>query len=707
MEVLLDRFELLRPLGHGGMARVFLARDRLLSREVAVKLIHPHLAGDRQACERFLRELAISRSILHPRILELYEFHEADDRRFLTMEYLPGGDARNRLLLTGPFAATALAALAADALSALGFAHSHGVVHRDIKPQNLLYDGEGRVKIGDFGLARIGSGEGFALSSVSAGTPEYCPPEVVLGQLAGSRGDLYSLGVLLFELLTGHLPFEARTPHELLRLHVECPPPDPRVFSTAISVPLSAVLLKALAKDPADRFQTAQDFALAIEEATRDGRRAISSGEVTRTQSRGGGRCPACGAALPRFLPYCFACGRPALGFEWAAKKTPGAARSRGASVVVTGPGKPGFKIDRRLRDELLTLVDDEAADAKNLWKSIPRLPFTLARGLEPSSARLLAAELEKKGIETRVTGAGDAEADRAARKSFGKKLLAIVPRMWLIIFGGSSGMWSQLGRAANKAPGIVAAVFLFSVFVAVPAVTAIAQIAPVVRKPRTKKAPGGLEPRFKALLLRLGGELSSPAFHGMAREIAGRLEVVAAHEAELDLGPKEAELLCRDLERWVELCASAQELELRIRDRPEALILREIRALEEGERAGISEANRAKETASLRASLEAELAKRRGAERTLDRAFDRLLSFSARLEALALGLAGSRAAEARESLAKLSDSLSEAGLFAEASRDATLAARFGATPLATPLLTATALSASQAAKAPRKVSDD
>jgi hypothetical protein len=336
------------------------------------------------------------------------------------------------------------------------------------------------------------------------------------------------------------------------------------------------------------------------------------------------------------------------------------------------GPGRAGNKLEDSHRQALLALLAGEESDKKKLRKSIPRLPFTLASGLEPSSAAQLAAELRSRGLETRV--GGQAEEDAAIRSGYLKKLVALVPRLWLIGFGGSSGFWSSIPRMVGKTPGSIVSLLVFALFVAVPIGAAIAYTRPVV-KPRKTGGGGRLAARLRAELLRLPGELVTPALQGMAHDVARKLEVLVADEEALGLGDEEIEGLAGDLGQWVELCLCAQVLERHLTSRPEALIMRELRELESGAQDGGAQDGGAqgRSAADSRGAkaraLADELARRRETERTLDRAFDRLLSFSARLDALGLGLAASRTGEVRGALDLLSATLADSDLLVEASR--------------------------------------
>ncbi len=653
MELLADRFSLVRSLGHGGIAQVFLAKDTLLGRDIAIKMIHAHLASDPLICERFKRELAVARSIPHPGILELFEFFEDGSQRFITMEYMPGADLKNRLVLRGALSVADACGIMVDVLPALAYAHGRGVVHRDIKPHNILFDSKGRAKLGDFGLARLGSGEGYAVASVFAGTPEYCPPEVVLGQLADARSDIYSLGIVLFEMLAGRLPFSGNSPLEILRQQVQAPIPDLAGLGIAVPDRLAAALLKAVAKDPSERFRTAAEFADAI--AVRHADASYSENLIAPERSDVA-LCPTCGKALSESLPYCFACGVAAHALEAAPKGT------KPVSVVVMGPGKPGFKLDDEYRQDLLSLIANDEADSRKLVKSIPRLPFKLAGGMEASSAASLARELGSRGIEASLRGAGDLDADRAIRVGFWKKILAVVPRMWLILFGASSGFWIQIGRNIVKSPELILAAVLI-IFVAMPLGYAVKLSLPLV-KLRKKTAVNDLAQKLKVSLRRLQGKLSATAFQGMAHDVGRKVDAVVKSESAIGMSRQDQDGLVRDLDAWVSLCLCAQDLERYLKSRPEAVVRRDIRAYENKAAAGSFEAR------DMISKLMDELAHHRAIERTLDQAFDRLLGFGSLLDSVLMGLSAGNLSELRLALGEFTGSLADADDLLSASRE-------------------------------------
>jgi serine/threonine-protein kinase len=259
------RYTLIEPLGGGGMAEVYLAHDDVLDRDVALKMLRNQYANDEEFVERFRREAQSAASLSHPNIVSIYDRGRSEDGAYyIAMEHVQRGTLKDRIKRDGaltPAVATAVALQIADALQA---AHENGVIHRDIKPQNVLVTRTGDVKVTDFGIARAASSP-LTQTSAVLGTAGYMSPEQAMGLSVGQGSDLYSLGVVLYEMLTGTLPYDAESPISVAMKHVNEPPRSPREANPEVPEPLDAITLKLLAKNPEDRYASATELAHDLE----------------------------------------------------------------------------------------------------------------------------------------------------------------------------------------------------------------------------------------------------------------------------------------------------------------------------------------------------------------------------------------------------------------------------------------------------------
>ena len=261
----LGSYELIRQLGEGGMAQVYLARDVRLAREVAVKVLDQRLGARPGFRERFLREARVAASLDHQNIVPLYDFGESDQQLlYLVMPYVSGGSLQDRLK-EAPFPVGEVATYGSQIADALEYAHQRGVVHRDVKPANMLLHADGRLLLSDFGLAKILNTARPAAprNHPDAGTPEYMAPEQINGR-SDERSDIYALGVVLYLLLTGRLPFTGSTSAKVMERHLYRLPAEPRRLNPSITPTMQGVVLRALAKHPEDRFQRASELGGAL-----------------------------------------------------------------------------------------------------------------------------------------------------------------------------------------------------------------------------------------------------------------------------------------------------------------------------------------------------------------------------------------------------------------------------------------------------------
>ena len=259
------QFELLERIGEGGMGEVFRAMDTMLEREVAIKALRPELAARADLVERFRVEAIALAKLNHPNIATVYSFLHDQETYFMVMLFVRGSTLEQVLTKRTRLPWQEALGIVAQTLHALDHAHTLGVIHRDLKPANLMVRGDGSVVVMDFGIARVLARARQTRSGNMVGTLEYISPEQVQGKEVDGRADLYSLGVMLYEMLTGRLPFIANTEYDLLRAHVELTPPPPRDLCRDLPEAIEALVLKAMAKDPRQRFGDARQFLQSVD----------------------------------------------------------------------------------------------------------------------------------------------------------------------------------------------------------------------------------------------------------------------------------------------------------------------------------------------------------------------------------------------------------------------------------------------------------
>jgi eukaryotic-like serine/threonine-protein kinase len=296
-------------VGVGGMGRVYRAEQKVLGRTVAIKVIHPHLLGDEQTVARFYTEARAASRLNHPNSVSIIDFGRTDDGiLYLVMEFLQGKDLALVMHEEGPLPFARIADVLVGVLGALAEAHALGVVHRDLKPENIILrrfrSGGDLVKVVDFGLATIVSGVGatsITTPGLVCGTPDYMSPEQGKGENVDGRGDLYSLGVVLYELLTDQLPYNDETPTKVVLRHINDPIPNPVAVAPHRAIPsaLAAIALRALQKNASQRYQTAEEMSQAIRRAMTEGDRITADSII----------CPSCAARNPSSMRFCGSCG--------------------------------------------------------------------------------------------------------------------------------------------------------------------------------------------------------------------------------------------------------------------------------------------------------------------------------------------------------------------------------------------------------------
>jgi serine/threonine protein kinase/tetratricopeptide (TPR) repeat protein len=334
-------YVILELVGVGGMGRVYRAEQTNLGRTVAVKIVHPHLMGEESAVARFVTEARAASRLNHPNSVGVIDFGKTQDEQFyLVMEFLRGRDLARVVYDNGPLPMTRIIDVLRQTLAALGEAHALEIIHRDLKPENIIVEpmraGGDFVKVVDFGLAKMKVGAAPSITSpgIVCGTPEYMSPEQGRGDPIDARSDLYAMGVILFQLLTGRLPFEADSPTHVVLMHISKPPPDPRSVAPARNIPpvLVDVLMKALSKEPDNRYGSADAFSTALLEA-----QMALEGVPSRRSTESAVRCPRCGVMNALSQKFCGECGGPlSLGL--------------GTTGPLSGPAAAGSVVAERVR---------------------------------------------------------------------------------------------------------------------------------------------------------------------------------------------------------------------------------------------------------------------------------------------------------------------------------------------------------------------
>lgn len=263
--ILNGRYRLLERLGDGGMATVYRAIDTRLGRNVAIKVLHAQYAHDEPFLQRFQQEAEFAASLgSHPNIVAIYDVGQDDVYHYIVMELIEGRNLKESIQERAPFSVPEAFAIAQQVASALDFAHKRGLIHRDVKPQNIMVTADGVAKVTDFGIARTASASQLTRTGMVIGTVHYFSPEQAQGKPAGPPSDIYSLGVILYEMLTGHLPFDAETPIGVAMQHLHSPPPSPWDYQPNLPAQAVSTLLRALEKDPERRYRDAAEFASAL-----------------------------------------------------------------------------------------------------------------------------------------------------------------------------------------------------------------------------------------------------------------------------------------------------------------------------------------------------------------------------------------------------------------------------------------------------------
>ncbi len=287
-----DRYQIIEELGKGGMGKVYRVIDKKLKEEVALKLIKPEIGSDKKTVERFSNELKLARKIVHKNVARMFDLNEEKGNHYITMEYVPGEDLKRLIRKVGQLGSGKTISIAIQVCEGLAEAHRLGVVHRDLKPNNVMIDEEGNVRIMDFGIARSLEEKGITGAGMMIGTPEYMSPEQVEGKKVDQRSDIYSLGIILYEMVTGRVPFEGETPFSIAFKHKSETPRNPKEVNAQIPEDLSRVILRCLEKDKELRYQSAGEVRSELEniekgipttERVVPERKPVTSREITVT----------------------------------------------------------------------------------------------------------------------------------------------------------------------------------------------------------------------------------------------------------------------------------------------------------------------------------------------------------------------------------------------------------------------------------------
>lgn len=249
-----NRYEIIKSIGHGGMADVYLALDTILNREVAIKILKDSNASDEVSLERFRREAQASTKISHPSIVEIYDVGDDDNSHYIVMEYVKGYTLKQLLKKRGSIAPRETVWMMKQLTGALLEAHKNGLIHRDIKSQNVLIKDDGTIKLADFGIAVLNNSMGLTSKDSVLGSVHYIAPELIKGESASMQSDIYSLGIVMYEILTGDVPFKAETPAAVALKHLKNQVPDVRTINPAIPQSVSNIVIKATARDPKERY---------------------------------------------------------------------------------------------------------------------------------------------------------------------------------------------------------------------------------------------------------------------------------------------------------------------------------------------------------------------------------------------------------------------------------------------------------------------
>ena len=409
--VFAGRYEVIEPLGRGGMGNVYRAFDRKIHEEIAIKFLKPEIAAEHKVLQRFSNELRVARRVSHHNVCRMHDLHEEGSTIYITMEYVRGEDLKSLIRRMGTLPIGKTVSIARQIAEGMAEAHKLGVVHRDLKPSNVMIDRDGNAKIMDFGIARSIYAAGMTADGAMIGTPEYMSPEQVEGRETDGRSDIYSLGIVLFEMVTGRVPFDGDTPLSVAFKHKTEVPPNPRKVNSHVPEDLSRLILRCLEKDRARRYQTAEEF---LEDLTK-----VEAGLPT-TEHVTPHRKPTTHREItvrftPRRLivPAVAAAGLVLAGFfAWREffRPSPLDPRNRPSVAVITFENQTGDKAFDYLQDAIPNLLITSLEQSQSIriasWERLRDLLKRLGKGSQSVIDRDLGFELcRMDGIQAIVLG--------------------------------------------------------------------------------------------------------------------------------------------------------------------------------------------------------------------------------------------------------------------------------------------------------------
>jgi len=426
-QVIGGRYELGERLGSGGMADVYVAHDRTSERTVALKLLREGLSTDPTFVARFTREARAAASITHPRVVRVLDANSVDGRHYIAMELVPGGTLKQVLQRQGPFPERRALRIAREIADGVAAAHARGIIHRDLKAQNVLIDAAGHPKVADFGIARTTEETSLTQTAALLGSVHYLAPEQAAGGPVDERADVYSLGVLLYEMLTGILPFRAETPLEIANQHLNVQPVPARRIRAGLRPETDALVARAMAKRPAKRFASAAELRDAIDELL--GERPVPVGVAPAVPAAGAvGRWPLIAAAASIVLvllggvvlaaqhPLAIGTARPAptaAGFTSTPRPTAAASTAPATPAPTASPEPTASpKPTATPQPAIAISAGDPASAVVSFYRLVSDRQYLDAAGLW--SARMRASYPPASNIDQRFADTRSITADRA-----------------------------------------------------------------------------------------------------------------------------------------------------------------------------------------------------------------------------------------------------------------------------------------------------